>query len=109
MDHWVIHIPSGPLHVETGRYSGTPLDQRLCNVCNGGQIEDEFHFLCICINYQELRERLYQEIIKRNDMFITYENEEKFKEILKYHQFPLMKYLKSAWEARKVILFNSSV
>jgi len=44
-----------PLQVEVGRWSGRPLEERLCRVCITGQIEDELHFLCQCYVYDSLR------------------------------------------------------
>ena len=41
-----------PLEIETGRYTGTKLELRLCRVCNLDYIEDECHFLFTCIAYQ---------------------------------------------------------
>ena len=32
-----------PLKIETGRFVGTPKENRLCDICNNGQVEDEFH------------------------------------------------------------------
>ena len=40
------------LEIETGRYIGTPRDERLCKVCNCNTVEDEYHFLFSCIAYQ---------------------------------------------------------
>ena len=39
------------LHVESGRFNQTNLENRTCNVCNNNVIEDEFHFVCICPEY----------------------------------------------------------
>ena len=59
-----------PLAIEKGRF--TPIydkvikknirrrpDQRLCILCNNSSIEDEFHFLCICPIYVNIRDKLY--------------------------------------------------
>ena len=48
-----------PLQVEIGGFRKIPLEERLCNLCDIGQVKDEFHFLCICTNYSDLREALY--------------------------------------------------
>ncbi len=34
-----------PLHIETGRFRGTALEERTCQICNSQSIEDEFHFI----------------------------------------------------------------
>jgi len=48
--------------VEVGRWSGIPLEERLCRVCITGQVEDELHFFCQCYVYDSLRESLYRDI-----------------------------------------------
>lgn len=39
------------LHVETGRFTNTKLEERLCMICNQNVIEDESHFLFHCNAY----------------------------------------------------------
>ena len=34
-----------PLRVETGRYSGLKVHERVCHICNTTETEDEIHFL----------------------------------------------------------------
>ena len=36
-----------PLEIETGRYRGIAIEERLCQFCKS-LVEDEVHFLCIC-------------------------------------------------------------
>ena len=42
---------TGVLHIETGRHTGLPADQRLCSFCTTTEsdIEDEKHFALIVI------------------------------------------------------------
>ena len=47
------------LHIETGRFSQTKLEDRTCIICKDGNIEDEFHFLCICNEYSDERKIMY--------------------------------------------------
>ena len=42
------------LSVETGSFCNFVPDQRICHLCDTG-IEDEFHFLCICPIYHNLK------------------------------------------------------
>ncbi len=49
-----------PMHVKTGRWVNTPLEETLCRLCIDCCIEDEFHLLCVC--------RLYQ---NDSDLFMT--------------------------------------
>ena len=49
-----LRIGTLPLEIERGRFSHTPLDQRICKICNNG-IEDECHLLFDCPAYTTLR------------------------------------------------------
>ena len=40
----------------------TPVDQRLCRLCNLNQIEEESHFVCQCTLYKTMRTKLYLHI-----------------------------------------------
>ena len=46
-----------PLRLETGRYCKPfiPEDRRTCQLCEGDNIENEYHFLFECIAYQRFR------------------------------------------------------
>ena len=44
-----------PLHIETGRYTNTPIDQRICKICDFGEIENEYHFIMTCPEYESAR------------------------------------------------------
>ena len=51
-----LRVSSHRLFIETGRWekpNSIPLDERLCTNCN--VLEDEFHFVCECIFYNDLR------------------------------------------------------
>ena len=45
-----------PLRIETGRwYQGTIVEQRVCEICGSGEVEDERHFLLKCSYYEDIR------------------------------------------------------
>ena len=44
-----------PLRVETGRFKGIPLEERTCEYCLSGSVEDEHHFLFSCHNWVDIR------------------------------------------------------
>lgn len=44
-----------PLRIETGRYVGEPVEQRLCRFCALNAVEDERHFLLECELYNQIR------------------------------------------------------
>lgn len=43
------------LLVEQGLYNGTVRSMRICKYCNLGDVDDEFHFILICLFYKGLR------------------------------------------------------
>ena len=43
------------LAIEKGRHLGLPTDERVCNVCKSGEVEDEKHFLLKCEEYNNYR------------------------------------------------------
>ena len=59
-----------PLRIETGRYIGEAVDNRLCRMCAENCIEDEMHFLLSCSKYNHIRYGLFHNLL--NDVnFIT--------------------------------------
>ncbi len=42
-----------PLHIETGRFRNVKHENRTCQVCKNNDIENKFHFICICNVYTE--------------------------------------------------------
>ena len=52
-----IRLSAHDLHIQTGRYGTGRVEknQRLCNICNNGDIEDEFHFIITCIVFKVIR------------------------------------------------------
>ena len=52
------------LKIETGRYQGTLLQDRKCECCSSGEVEDEYHFLFHCNKLENDRNRLLKEIAK---------------------------------------------
>ncbi len=77
-------IRCGVAHIklETGRYNGTPVNDRICEFCNVGDVEDEFHVVMDCFNYNELRHNLFYVICLINDNFNEMSKIEQFKFIL---------------------------
>ena len=53
-----------PLHIETGRFSNTKVEDRLCNFCSEEAVESEYHFLFHCSHYSHERTQFYQTLSK---------------------------------------------
>jgi hypothetical protein len=46
------HLP-----VETGRWCGTPKNEKTCHICKTGQIADEYHYLLECKSFEYYRRK----------------------------------------------------
>lgn len=69
-----IRCSNHPLAIETGRYSGNEISERVCEVCrlqkNLLVLEDEYHLTLHCETYKELREKY---IIKHTNGAISFD------------------------------------
>ena len=55
------------LRIETGRWCGLRRDERICTMCDSGEVEDVDHFLLHCTSLVEERmemERLVKETVE---------------------------------------------
>ncbi|KAK3092266.1 hypothetical protein FSP39_000496 [Pinctada imbricata] len=55
-----------PLRIETGRYSGEPVEERICNFCDKNDVEDERHFIFHCSLYETIRNNFLVKIESQN-------------------------------------------
>ena len=94
------------LHVETGRFYQTKLEDRTCKVCNDGSLEDELHFLCLCQKYSEDRRKMYNQAKNRVINFENLDTESKFKALMTNCSRIVANFLKKAWETRKRVLYK---
>ncbi len=60
-----------PIRLETGRFERIPEEERLCPVCDSGEIENEIHVITSCSLYDDLRNDLYQYASTINEDFIN--------------------------------------
>ncbi len=51
-----------PLEIETGRWQKKAVEERICKVCESGEVENEFHFIFSCTLYNNTRATLLQNI-----------------------------------------------
>ena len=96
-----------PINVEIGRFRNLPLEDRVCKLCNSvtNNIEDDFHVLCVCNAYNDIRTSLYNNISDINSNFDEYDDFEKFVFINNEYQVQLANFLLKALEIRKQLLF----
>ena len=60
-----LRISSHRLQIETGRFTRprkTPVNERLCKLCNTVNVEDEEHFILSCPFYSNERASLYTKL-----------------------------------------------
>ena len=68
-----IRTSSHWLDIERGRYEGVARNDRKCKYCNNF-IEDEFHFICICPLFDNIRTYYLSNISNQNISLITFNN-----------------------------------
>jgi hypothetical protein len=69
---------SHKLNIEIGRYHGIPAEDRKCEVCNGGKVENEIHFLLECPLYTEERTPFLTEVYKKSNQVRMLDSENLF-------------------------------
>jgi exonuclease III len=87
-------LSSHNLHIELGRHKRpikTPAEERFCRRCNSNSIEDEFHCLMVCTNWDRHRIDLLEQAQLLIDNFLVLSLEKQFIEILsvKNHEMSL--------------------
>ena len=63
-----LRTSSHSLRIQTGRFGPNRIlrNERICIICNSGDIEDEFHFILKCPFYHSLRKRYIKEYFYKN-------------------------------------------
>ena len=87
-----------PINIETGRYKGIPSNERFCYNCKE-VIEDEFHFLFSCPQYNLIRKNL--ENMCYLNLHNTSNYAEKFLYLCEDHPRQLAKFITHAFEQRQ--------
>ena len=96
-----------PLRIETGRwYRGIEVNERICEICNNGDIEDEVHFLIKCNAYSNIRRLLFDKCISKEVEFQNFDDIDKLIFITNNMERDLANYLASSWNVRRNYLYN---
>ena len=97
-----------PLRVETGRFTNTNIEDRMCRMC--GILEDEVHFIFECSLYAQLRMDFYNAISSHVNV-TALSNVEKLR-IFMQEPIVLNKfgtYLKNCFYKRNLFMYNTSL
>ena len=78
-------------------------------MCANLVVEDEFHFLCICNFYDDLRENMYQTVAEKCPLFSHKTDEEKLVYLMSHESKSVAKYLCEAWCRRRDHLYRGVV
>ena len=95
-----------PLHIETGRYTNTPIDQRICKICDFGEIENEYHFIMTCPEYESARIELFEIASTKIVNMLNYSASDQFILLLKYCQKYVSNFLNQAYDIRKTKIYT---
>ena len=95
-----------PLKIETGRFLGLNVEDRLCQVCDQNAVENEIHFLLHCTLYDDLRRAMIVKSERRDTGFRTLTETEKLTFILKHEERQCAKFIFSAMHRRKSVLYR---
>ena len=49
------------LHIESGRFNNIDVNNRICQLCDTDEIEDEYHFVLVCPLFIDIRNHLPQQ------------------------------------------------
>ena len=95
-----------PLHVETGRFTNTAIDERTCRVCDSNNVEDEMHFMFECNSYEIPRNAFFENVLYHCPDFYYLEENDQLKFI--FCEVPRLtaKFIKACLEIRKNILYH---
>lgn len=94
-----------PLHVETGRFVNTKLEDRVCRICSNGSIEDECHFLFECSAYELPRNNWINSIVQVHPDFFSLELNDQLQCIFE-HPRSTARFVKISLAIRKNHLYN---
>ena len=92
-----------PLHIETGRYNQTAVEDRLCNICNSNEVEDEAHFLFNCSAYTHNRSLLFETLPQVTTETISFED--KLKLLLREYPRQTAKFINKSMAIRRNMLY----
>ena len=86
------------LKIEIGHYRHIPREERLCQKCEQGSIENELHFLLDCEHYNDFRTELLNSVPLDNNM----NNTQILNHLLTYDPRTLSNFIIKCWTLRNI-------
>ena len=97
-----LRMSSHSLHIETGRYTETDREDRICTLCKTG-VEDESHFLITCPMYKDLRSKYLADFCGTLTSSLS-DHEKALALLMSENLKPLAKFIFEASEMRKILI-----
>ena len=94
------------IQLETGRYNNEARENRLCRICNRGEIEDQFHFVFHCPAYNDRREHFMNLMSDRAPEWINMSETDKFVLLFKNHPRAFGRFIKDLFLYRKSLVYK---
>ena len=95
-----------PLKIETERYQGTPLENRLCKLCDTNSVEDEIHFMFHCPGLNDARASL----CNSSELNLITDDFERLHKMLDSDNLCYTgKYVENLYTARKSIMYRETL
>ena len=93
-----------PLELETGRYKGVEVANRICKLCNENEVETEEHFIMECTRYINPRRIL----LEKCNLEGSLNKEQQFLEIISNSRYLryILEYLKTSVTIRRQTLYK---
>ena len=93
-----------PLEIKVGRFRNMPVENRLCKCCDNNVVENEFHFVCVCVRYADLRTVLYSQHNFTPDLDVQI----KFLTVMNTQFKFIAAYLENTWMTRHELYLESN-
>ncbi len=74
----MLRCGTASLRIETSRYERLPVEQRVCEVCDSDNVEDEMHFLISCNAFTQERTKWFSHVSQFIGNFNGLSLEDKF-------------------------------
>lgn len=94
-----------PLRLETGRYIGERVEERLCRFCTLHSVEDETHFIIHCHLYDDIRLSVLGDTIT-SEQFNNLTDTQILKLLLNSYPRKVAKFVVRAYLRRKCLIYN---
>lgn len=95
-----------PLALETGRFTQTSEEDRLCGLCELGEVENEIHFVLYCPVYDDFRNVLFSDLYFEKPEMFWLSDDDKMKWLFNSNVFKLATFVSKAWKRRQTCLYK---